>query len=317
MKKIVRIIPYLFVFGLLIFSQAIVYGQTEDELLKEIVATANAGKNKKAIKLCDKLIARNPKCSEVYVHKYRLYKKMNEFTLALEALNQGLAENPSDANLYHFRGLFFQACHKEEVAIRDYNLGIKFAENDTIRNFIMISKATALSQTRDFQGSYTVLMSCFAFDSTNLATLNNLATICDEIGKAELVPYYLDKAIVSDSLFTPGYVNLGFYYQNIGDYKKSIEYFDKAIKLYPREDIAYNNRGYSKLKLGDLEGALKDVNVSLELFSSNSYAYRNRALIYIEMGEKTKACEDLQRAIDLGFTSQYGNEVRDLIGRNC
>jgi tetratricopeptide (TPR) repeat protein len=317
MKKIARIIPYLFVFGLLIFFQATLYGQTEDELLKEIVATANAGKNKKAIKLCDKLIARNPKCSQAYIDKYFIYRNMGEVIEALGTLNQGLEKNPSDALLYQERGKFFQICDNFEFAMRDFNQGIKFAENDTIRNEIMFSKGTVLMQTRDFKGAYDILIGCFSFDSTNFSTLNNLAVTCMDLDKPELTLYYLLKVISVDSLYTSGYLNLGFHYQKLGDHKRSIEYFDKTIELDPDHPLAYNNRGYGKLMLGDLQGALKDVNNSLELFPTNAYAFRNRALIYLEMGQKNKACEDLQRAIELGFTLKYGNEVRDLIGRNC
>lgn len=317
MKKNARIIPYLFVFGLLIFSNATVFGQTEDEALEEIVAYGNAGKYKKALKLCDELIAKNPKSILAYQNKCTIYKNLGDYSQAFDALNQGLTANPNSAELYHERGIFYQNAAKTDAAIRDYNLGIKFAENDTLRNSIMISKATAYSDLRNFKEAYTIDMECFAFDSMNLVLLNNLAIICDEIGKSDLTIYYLTKVVEADSLFTPGYVNIGFYYQGKGEYEKSIPYFDKALLLDPNEALSYSNRSYSKLKIGDLEGALKDVNRSLELYSTNSYAYRNRALIYLEMGQKTKACEDLQRAIDLGFTTQYGNEVRDLIGRNC
>ncbi len=317
MKKIASILPYIVLFGLLIFSQTTVFGQTEDEYIQEIVVYGNAGKHKKALKLCDELIAKNPKSILAYRNKYVIYKNMGDYAKAFDALNQGLTANPNAADLYHERGVLYQNMNKIDAAIRDYNLGIKFAENDTAKNAIMISKGTAYSQIRDFKEAYAVYMECFAFDSTNLATLNNLAAICDEINKSDLTIYYLTKVVEADSLFMPGYVNIGFYYQGKGEYEKSIAYFDKALTLDPNEPLSYSNRSYSKLKIGDLEGALKDVNRSLELYAANSYAYRNRALIYLEMGQKTKACEDLQRAVDLGFTTQYGNEVRDLIGRNC
>ena len=317
MKKITNILPYLVVFGLLLFFQTAVFGQTEDESIDEIVAYGNAGKHKKALKLCDELIAKNPNSILAYQNKYAIYKNMGDYAKAFDALNQGLTANPNSPVLYQERGIFYQSINKIDAAIRDYNLGINFADNDTGRNAIMISKATAYSEIRDFKEAYSIYMECFAFDSTNLATLNNLAAICDEIGKSELTIYYLTKVVEADSLFMPGYVNIGFYYQGKGEYEKSIAYFDKALTLDPNEPLSYSNRSYSKLKICDLEGALKDVNRSIELYPANSYAYRNRALIYLEMGQKTKACEDLQRAIDLGFTTQYGNEVRDLIGRNC
>ena len=306
----------------LIFFLAFVspYGnaQTEtEELLEKGAAYAEAGKFKKALKICDQLIEKDPNYVFTYVNKSRILVEQKEYEEALRALDQGLSANSKSAYLYHQRGILVQCYGMNDKAQRDYDLGIKFSDNDTLSNAIKISKAVLKAHTRDFQGSYDILMTCFSFDSTNIATLNNLATVCDEIGKPEMTVYYLQKVIATDSLFLGGYVNLGFYYQNQGDFEKSIQLFDKALEIDPNEALSYNNRGYSKFKLGDLDGALEDVNRSIELYPGNSYAYRNRALIYIEMNKISKACEDIQLAIYWGFTEQYGNEMIQLQRKYC
>jgi tetratricopeptide (TPR) repeat protein len=317
MKKIANILPYLVVFGLLIFSQATVYGQTEDESLDEIVALGNAGKYKKALKLCDQLIAKNPKCVDAYLHKTDIYFALKDPIKMFQTLNNGLSENPNSSLLYNQRGGLYQTIGKIDLALRDINLGLKFADNDSVKTILKLSLSSVKFEMMDFQGSYDLLKECYLRDSNNLDILNDLAIASGELKKNDETVYYLTRIIQADSLFSVAYMNMGFYYQKNGEYKKSLEYLDKAIELDPKDSYGYNNRSYSKLKTGDLEGALKDVNQSIDLFAYNSYAYRNRALIYLEMGQKSKACEDLQRAVDLGFTSQYGNEVRDLIGRNC
>lgn len=291
--------------------------QTEDEQMDEVIALANEGKLKKAIKICDEVIAENPKYIYSYINKSIIYVQLEKYDEALIALDEGLTENPKSAQLYHERGILYQSYSLIDRALRDYSLGVKFAENDSIKNSIRISEATAMSQTRNFEGAYEVLMECYAFDSTNMATLNNLATVCDEVGKEDQTLYYLHKVIEIDSNFVPGYVNIGYTYQVREEYEKSIAYFDKALEISPNEALSYNNRAYSKLMMGDLDGALKDVNRSLELYPGNAYAYRNRALIYIEMKKMKKACEDLQTALDWKFTEMYGNEVSDLMRRYC
>lgn len=317
MKKIANILPYLVVFGLLIFSQGIVYGQTDEKYMEEILTFEKVGKYKKAIKLCDELIAKNPKFVNAYIKKADLYYILGDPKNMFKSLNEGLSENPNSAVLYNARGTFYQRINKIDVALRDINLGLKFAENDSITTMLKLSLASIKFEMMDFQGSYDILKACYQSDSNNIEILNDLAIACGELKKNEETVYYLTKIIQADSLFATAYMNMGFYYQKNGEYEKSLEYLNKGIELDPKDSYGYNNRSYSKLKTGDLEGALKDVNQSIDLYAYNSYAYRNRALIYLEMGQKTKACEDLQRAIDLGFTKQYGNEVRDLIGRNC
>lgn len=302
---------------LFITNGAVLFSQSDTAFFDQIDQLSIDGKYKKAVKVCDKAIHSNENFIWAYVNKSYLLVNLEKYDEALGALNDGLAANKTNSHLYHERGLLYQSFGMNDHALRDFNLGIKFAENDTVKNAVMISKSVSRSHVRDFQGAYEILLECFAFDSTNKATLNNLAVVCDEVGKPEMVPYYLTKVIEADSLFVPGYVNLGFHYQSKEEYEKSITYFDKALSISSNEALSYNNRGYSKFKLGDLEGALEDVNHSIELYPGNAYAYRNRALIYIEMDKISKACEDIQLAINWGFTEQYGNEMIQLQRKYC
>ena len=81
--------------------------------------------------------------------------------------------------------------------------------------------------------------------------------------------------------------------------------------------MSYNNRGYAKYKLKDYKSALKDITRSIDLYPANSYAFRNRALVYLSLDKKEKACENLQKAIDLGYSGMYGNDVEELLKKNC
>lgn len=317
MKHLQLTCKSIFLIVLFFINSAASFSQSPDDQMNEVQLLVDNGKIKKAIKLCDKVIEANPNFVVAYVNKSYLLVDLKKYDEALTALNDGLAANKTDSFLYHERGLLYQSYGMNDHALRDYNLGIKFAENDSVKNSVMISKSVSRSRVRDFQGAYDILLECYDFDSTNMATLNNLAVVCDEVGKPEMVPFYLTKVIEADSLFVPGYVNLGFHYQSKEEYEKSIFYFDKALSIRPDEAFSYNNRAYSKLKMGDLDGALSDVNKSIELYPGNAYAYRNRALIYIEMDKISKACEDIQLALDWSFTEQYGNEMIQLQRKYC
>jgi tetratricopeptide (TPR) repeat protein len=317
MKNFKKLFSLNLLFLLFIFQVHNGFGQIGDDVRTEIQGLINDGKFKKAIIICDDLIAEDPQNVEAYVIKSDLLVGLESYDEALTALNDGLAENSEESQLYNQRGMLYQSYGKIEPALRDYKIGLKFAENDTVRNVLWLNQATAKSQKRDFQGAYDILQKCLAFDSTSLATLNNLAAVCDEVGKPELTEYYLLKIVGIDSSFIGGYINLGFMYQGRGEYEKSITFFNKALEIQPDEAYSFNNRSYSKLKMGDLKGALKDVNRSIELYPGNSYAYRNRALIYIEMNKMKKACEDLENALNQGFTQSYGPEVNDLRRKYC
>ncbi len=100
-------------------------------------------------------------------------------------------------------------------------------------------------------------------------------------------------------------------------YDTALVYINRAIAINPKMATTYNNRGYLKHKMNNNKGAMEDINASIKLDNRNSYAYKNRALVYLAEGKIDKACEDLSMARSLGFAEKYGNEVNQLIDKNC
>jgi tetratricopeptide (TPR) repeat protein len=223
----------------------------------------------------------------------------------------------SNINAYFARADILRTVGKYEYSLKDYNYIINSSNNDTVKRSAYTNRSNTKSCLRDFQGAYEDLIIAYSFDSTDLAVLNNLGTVCDEIGKDEEGLKYLLKAIEIDSLFYPTYGNIGFMYQNMGEYSEAIKYFDKVLEFNPDEPLGYSNRSYNLYKCGDLKGALKDINKSIMLYPSNSYAYRVRALIYLEKGNMKKACENVEMALQKGFTQLYGDEMQNLYIGKC
>ena len=291
--------------------------QTAEEYYDQSYDFYAAGKYKDCINLLDMAIRRDA-ISEHYLLKAQAYEQLAKYDKLLETLNDGLAMYPDDPWLYNERGYFYQRTGKADPAIRDYSLAIKFAgNNDSLVDVFMLNRGTAKSSKRDFEGAYEDYVFCYNFDSTDIGVLNNLAVVCDEVGRDDEVLMYLHKVIEVDTTAWFAYGNIGFAYQQKGDYEKSIEYFDIVLKDNPEEAFALSNKSYSNYKLGNLKAALKDVNKSIELLPANAYAYRNRALIYIEMGKTKKACSDMEMALQEGFTQRYGKEVINLQKKYC
>lgn len=215
------------------------------------------------------------------------------------------------------RGLILRTVQEFEYSIIDFDRALKLKMADTLRLSILVNRGAAKISMRDFKGAYTDFMMAYEIDSLNVAVLNNLAAVCDEVGKGDKTLGYLYKIIQIDSTLSGTYVNIGFKYQGMGEHKKAITFFDKAVSLDPGEPLAYSNRSYNRMKTGDFEGAMLDINKSISIYPENSYAFRNRALIYMELKKTKEACKDLEKALELGFTKMYGDEVEVLKTKNC
>ncbi len=254
--------------------------------------------------------------------EYLLLKGNAQYSLklyqpAFETFTKLIKFHPNDAIAFNQRGLLLNTIAEFEYAIRDFDMALQLNNPDSIRLSLLINRGAAKVSIRDFNGAYNDFMSAYKIDSLNIGTLNNLASVCDEVGKGDLTFKYLFKILDIDSTFIGAWGNIGFKYQEMGDYKKAVQYFDKVLSLDPEEALAYNNRGFNRLKLGDYKGAMTDVEKSIKLYPSNSFAFKNRALIYIAQNKYREACTDLDRALELGFTKMYGKEAEDLKFKYC
>jgi tetratricopeptide (TPR) repeat protein len=275
------------------------------------------GKYELALKEVNLLIEQAPDSALYYDLRAEVRIKLKDMSKALDDFNRAIQLEPANPYFYSHRGLFFYRTLNPDHAIEDLNTALKYVTNDTLRYSIITDRGSARTQKRDFKGAYEDYSTALRFDSNNIVTLTNMGAILDELDRAaEAIPL-LEKVIRIDPEFVGGYGNLAFRYAQMGDYKKALALNNKVLELDPNEALGYNNRGYVKYKLNDHQGALKDINKSLQLYPGNSYAYRNRALVYLALRQNTKACADLQAALSYGFTEVYGEEVKELVAKNC
>ncbi|MBI5372803.1 MAG: tetratricopeptide repeat protein [Sphingobacteriales bacterium] len=253
----------------------------------------------------------------VYTGRGTAYYNLKEFEKAFLDFSKAIKIQPDSALAYHYRANLMYALLYTDEAIVDNTRAIERSVNDTFLRGCFLNRGAARIQKRDFQGAYEDFSRAYSYDSTDIAIINNLGTVLDELGRREEAVEVLKKAIRLDSSFVGPYVNIGFQYTLMGKYRESLEYFDKALQLEKDEPLTLNNRGFARYNLKDYSGALEDINKSIELYPANAYAYKNRALVYLALQKKEEACKDLNKAVDLQFEKQYGPEVNELLKKNC
>lgn len=287
-----------------------------NEAIKAEEYAAN-GKYKQAIAEIEKAIALDGHIQTFFLLKAEYQIALEEYEGAMKTYTDGISVMPDSSTLYDGRGVLLTAFGLHKESIEDFSVGYRKAKCLEEKAHFLMNRGGAKIKIRDFDGAYEDLKKAYAMDSTNLNIMNNLAAVCDEVGKPEENLEILKKIIDLDETYIPAIVNLGFKYQILNQHKEALVYFDKAVALDPEGPLGYSNRSFSKLKLGDTKGAMADINKSIKLMPSNSWAYKIRAMIYLEQGKTKKACEDLQIALQWGYTAQYGDEVQELLDANC
>lgn len=309
----ITILPTL----ILLFSVVAASGQSASELYEQAVALYDKAEFARVSQLMDKAIKLDSGTSKYYLLKADALVQEENLQEAFDTYSLTIEKFPKESYAYNQRGLLLLRIREHEYALSDFNTALAFEKVDSLQLTLLINRGTVKLGIRDFEGAYDDFMAALRIDSLEVGVLNNLAAVCDEVGRGDETIPYLQKILAIDSTFIGAYANIGYKYQEMGDHKTAIEYYNKVLALDPEEPLGYSNRAYNRYKLGDHAGALSDINRSIDLYPGNSYAYRVRALIYLAQKDKAKACTDLEEALRQGFTKSYGDEVEKLKKENC
>ncbi|MGK0387423.1 MAG: tetratricopeptide (TPR) repeat protein [Maribacter sp.] len=307
------------IFPCFLFCQKISKKQKKKaaKYFKECIICLDEERYSDAVININNAITENPKELEYHISKITILFELDRVQEAIGYLNKTVDLFSDKSAIYNMRGGVMEIVRYFELAVKDFGQAIKYADNDKEKALYYSNRGASRSQLMDYEGAYEDLMNAYKLDGKNKEVLNNLAAVCDEVGRPEETLMYLNHIIELDSNFVAAYVNIGYKYQLMEKHEKAISYFKKAIKLDPKGELGYSNLSYSLMKIGLLEEALENINKSISLNSINPYAYRNRALIYLEKGNIFNACDDIDEGIEKGFSKSYGNELEELKKEHC
>lgn len=203
----------------------------------------------------------------------------------LNWLNDAIAKNPKDEQLYFRRGLIYLDKKQYQKTVDDYNIALSLNPNDG--------------------QSYV-----------------NRGHAYDKLGKPEkAIEDYTSAIRVNPKLFQ-AYYNRGYCYVNAAKYQKAVEDLSLAIKINPSWVNAYNNRAISYYQLAQYEKAYQDSVKALELDPNSSCAYLYRGKAEGQMKKEADAVADLTKAISLHPTHdnlidayEFRGAIYELLGK--
>jgi tetratricopeptide (TPR) repeat protein len=139
------------------------------------------------------------------------------------------------------------------------------------------------------------------------AAYHNIGFEYNNKGDYERAISALDQAIRLNPKYVEAYVNRGYAYNGKGEYDRAIADLDEAIRLNPKFASAYNNRGFAYDRKGDHDRAITDYDQAIRLDPKLVYAYVARGNAYNSKGDYDRAIADLDQAIKLqpNFAKSY------------
>lgn len=317
-----NIANFTLILMLLLFFSCENSTENAEAKIEAAVTAFNENNFETALKAVDEILKENPKDYFALTIKGRALFALDKKEVALEALNQAIAINPEYYEAFAHRGMIYFTMTNYETALKDINTAI---EHDAKNVDLLEIKANIFYALGDFENATNFYNQVIAIDSKRYDAIVYRGNCNQKLNKKDLILPDFEKAIA----LNPEKV---FAYQSRADYltytlkdkfEIAVKDYDKIIALFNAEisdenrAYVYNNRGFAKYNLGKFDEALQDIEQSLKLFPENSYAYKNRALVHLGKGDKALMCKDLAQSETLGFTKEYGNEVMELMQKNC
>ena len=233
-------------------------------------------------------------------HSYALYK-IGEKESALSKLSQITIDDPNNAIAYYLKGKIYKETLQYDVAIAEYEKVIELVpQNDKI-----ICELAQLYQDNDY--------------------LIEATETYMKLGKIKPGPYLLDNFLA----YKEGascYLNLGDYYNSIGNIEKAVAAYTKTTKFDEDKKsiaLAYYRLGLINLKDEKFEQAIKEKVLSQSTYPlrMKEFTFDNFAQAFIEIGDMhynagnlQKAYKNYELAIQLADSDYISSEAHYKLG---
>ena len=191
-----------------------------------------------------------------------LLESRGQFTDAIDAYTNALAQRPNDATIYYDRGVAYGRLNRWNEATDDYTRSIEH-NGGTARAYN--NRATAFAQQHNYKR---------AIEDFTLA-------------------------IKLDPGAALSYRNRGLAYHDTNQLKEAIEDFTVAIGLEPAAFDGPFERGNAYLEGREYQKAIEDFNRAIALDASHAAAWANRSEAYRQLGNTKQAEADAAKAKQL------------------
>ncbi|WP_144240364.1 tetratricopeptide repeat protein, partial [Natrinema thermotolerans] len=214
----------------------------------------------------------------------------DEYSKAIELVNEVISSNSEDAMAYTVRGLAKESVDGYEDAIEDYNKAIDLdSENATA----YVSRGNAKRELDRYEVAIEDYDEAIDLDPENVTAHVGRGNAKQALERYEEAIEDYDEVIDLDPEHATAYYNRGNAKRALERYEDAIEDYDKAIDLEPDDvESDLTNRGNAKRMLERYEDAIEDYDEAIDHDPEHATAYLNRGITKVALDRNEDAIED-------------------------
>ena len=265
-------------------------------LLKQAQEFQREGNLISALSIYLELLEKEPDNAD-FIHQVGiLYAQQQDYTQALEYLNQALKLQPRSAAFHNSRGNIFSLQGDHEAALGEYKQAVKadshyaIAYNNIGRLLYLQEKLIAA------QKSYAKAIEL----NPNFGdAYYNQGVLLLKIGELSGARASLEKALTLNPRNAAIYGQIAQIYLQEAEYSQAIEYLQKRLTMQPNNVDSWHYLGVAHLAIDQLEDAAHSFEQVLQLTHRHPECYEHLAVAYLKLGDKEKALTYFLRQLEI------------------
>ena len=168
-------------------------------------------------------------------------------------------------------------------------------------NFIQskLLLANISTKNRDFIKTKKFLNEAIDMQPNNVSVLNNLGTVCKELGETKNAVSYYKKVLQLDPNNTNAYYNLGATCYDLKQLKEAKSYLQKSTELQPDFALPFFVLGNVHADLKEYENAISNYQKAIEINYNLAGAHNNLGLVFRNINDFKNAINCYEKAIKI------------------
>lgn len=214
---------------------------------------------------------------------------------------------------YTNRGDCYRFLGEYDKALEDYELALKY-DSKNKRGLYGLSIIYGSKGYKQYNKAIKVLQKLVEFYPEYQDAYFGLGWNYDNIGNYKYSIENYEKVVELNPDRIDAWINLSYTAEmGLRDYEKAIYYADKALELNENSLYANSNKGYALVQLKRYDEAMKYIEKQLFINKEHSRAYFQRGQVKLAKNDKQGAKEDFERALELEKQASF-DDTEKIIG---
>lgn len=249
-----------------------------------------------AKKALDYALHQYPLDLDILVFQAEIFIIEEKFDTALELLNQLEAQENKHYEVLYQKAVALSRKGNHRLAI-DYFTRASFYTTDKDEPFINIGIEYIFLQ--EYAKATDFFQKALQYQPLEMVALQNLL-FCYEVQNLQQKGIdFLNNFIDKYPYNSWAWQQLGKFYYNIGEFKKSAEASDMAIVINPKALHAYLEKAFALEKIKEYKEAIDTYLLVIELFKPTSYVYSRIGYCYMQLKNVNLGREFFEKALQL------------------